>query len=159
VADPVTAPLVVVPFAPGFEPACAGLIAGLPDWFGIPESNAAFLRELASLPSFVTLRGADVVGAATLREHAPGSLEISFMAVRADCHRQGIGRRLLEHLESEARRRQGRWLHVRTLAPSHPDPFYARTRAFYLALGFAPLFESDALWGPANPALVLLKAL
>ncbi|MEY4549315.1 MAG: hypothetical protein RL685_5510, partial [Pseudomonadota bacterium] len=31
--------------------------------------------------------------------------------------------------------------------------------AFYLARGFTPLFESDRLWGPENPALVLVKAL
>ncbi len=81
------------------------------------------------------------------------------MAVHPACHRRGVGRRLVEELEAEARRRGGRWLHVKTLAPSHPDPFYARTRAFYLALGFDPLFESEAIWGPENPAVVLVKAL
>ena len=48
---------------------------------------------------------------------------------------------------------------MKTLAPSHPDPFYARTRRFYEAMGFAPLFESDALWGPEDPAIVLVKSL
>ena len=43
--------------------------------------------------------------------------------------------------------------------PVQPDPAFAATRAFYLARGFTPLFESDRLWGPGNPALVLVKAL
>ena len=79
--------------------------------------------------------------------------------MRPESHRQGIGRTLLAQLETEAASRGGRWIHVKTLAPSHPDPFYARTRKFYEAMGFAPLFESTALWGPENPAVVLVKRL
>jgi len=32
-------------------------------------------------------------------------------------------------------------------------------RSFYEAMGFSPLFESQALWGPENPALVLVRAI
>jgi GNAT superfamily N-acetyltransferase len=149
----------LVGFDARYERQCAELIDALPEWFGIPESNASYLRNLATLPSWLAVRDERVAGAATLEAHFPGSFEIHFMAVHPGCHRQGIGRRLVEHLEHEVRRQGGRWLHVKTLAPSHPDPFYARTRAFYFALGFSPLFESDALWGPENPALVLVKTL
>jgi GNAT superfamily N-acetyltransferase len=149
----------VVKFEPKFKHECANLIESLPDWFGIPETNASYLRNLEVLPSWLAVREKKVVGAATLEEHFPGSFEIHFMAVHPSYHRQGIGRRLVEQLEAEARRSNGRWLHVKTLAPSHPDPFYARTRAFYFALGFAPLFESSAFWGIENPAVVLIKAL
>jgi ribosomal protein S18 acetylase RimI-like enzyme len=100
-----------------------------------------------------------VVGAAVLAVHFPSSYEIHFLAVHPDCHRQGIGRGLVALLEGEARRRGGCWMHVKTLGPSHPDPFYARTRAFYSALGYQPLFESSAIWGPENPALILIKSL
>jgi GNAT superfamily N-acetyltransferase len=149
----------VVPFEPKFERECANLIAALPDWFGIPESNASYLRNLGKLPSWLAMCEGKVVGAATLEEHFPGSFEIHFMAVHPSYHRQGIGRRLVEQLEAEARRRNGRWLHVKTLAPSHPDPFYARTRAFYFALGFTSLFESSAFWGLGNPCVILIKTL
>ena len=149
----------LVSFEAKFERECEELIAALPDWFGIPESNASYLRNLGALPSWVALKEGAVVGAAALEESLPGSLEIHFMAVHPAWHRQGIGRRLEENLEAEARRRGGRWLHVKTLASSHPDPFYARTRAFYSALGFTPLFESSLFWGPENPAVVLVKAL
>jgi len=138
---------------------CEEVIATLPDWFGLPESNLAYLRNLRVLPSWVALLDSQLVGAITLERHFPESFEVHFMAVRPEYHRRGVGRALLEHLESEALARGGRWLQVKTLAPSHPDPFYARTRAFYESMGFAPLFESSALWGPDNPAVVLVKAL
>jgi hypothetical protein len=48
---------------------------------------------------------------------------------------------------------------VKTLGPSHPDPFYAETRAFYRAIGFQPLFETTAFWGADQPTLILLKPL
>lgn len=36
---------------------------------------------------------------------------------------------------------------------------YERTRAFYLAEGFEPLFESRTLWGEENVALILVSSL
>lgn len=49
------------------------------------------------------------------------------------------------------------WLHVKTRGPATPDPFYERTRRFYRALGFDPLFESTTLWGPEDAALILVR--
>jgi len=151
--------LQIVPFEPRFNDACRALIAALPEWFGIPEANAAYLRNLSLLRSWVALAGKDVVGAAAVERHFPQSWEVHFMAVHPAHHRHGIGRALLERLESEARADGALWLHVKTLGPSHPDASYARTRAFYESMGFNPLFESTAFWGTANPALILVKAL
>jgi GNAT superfamily N-acetyltransferase len=123
----------------------------MPDW------NARYLAGLAELPAFVALRGGELVGFASLRVHFARSAEVEVLAVRPDLHRQGIGRALLAHCEAWLRERGVVLLHVKTLAPSDPDPFYSRTRAFYHALGFEPLFESRAIWGPQNPALVSVK--
>jgi ribosomal protein S18 acetylase RimI-like enzyme len=151
--------LEIIPFEPRFAEQCATLLAGVPEWFGRPESNASYLRNLAVLPSWVALDQEQVVGVITLEEQVPGSCEVHFLAVGREHHRQGIGRALLRHLESDAKRRDARWLLVKTLGPSSPDPYYARTRLFYQAMGFAPLFETEAFWGPGTPALVLLKVL
>jgi GNAT superfamily N-acetyltransferase len=94
-----------------------------------------------------------------LRAHFPASAENHVLAVHPDHHRQGIGRALLRHAEEWLRSRGVELFHVKTLGPSDPYPPYADTRAFYQALGFRPLFETTALWGPENPALVLAKAL
>jgi ribosomal protein S18 acetylase RimI-like enzyme len=151
--------LEIVRFQSRFQQDCERLIAALPDWFGIPESNASYLRNLGRLPSWVALIGPRLVGALTLEKHFPDSFEVHFMAVRPEHHRRGIGRALLQQGEREARAQGGRWLHVKTLGVSDPDPHYARTRAFYEAMGFSPLFESESLWGAENPAVVLVKAL
>jgi ribosomal protein S18 acetylase RimI-like enzyme len=144
---------------PRFRDPSQALIDALPDWFGLPESNAGYLRNLSILPSWVACSESTLVGAVTLEQHFPTSFEIHFLAVHPDHHRRGIGRALVTRVEDEARAAGGRWLHVKTLAPSHDDPFYAQTRSFYEAIGYAPLFESANIWGPENPALVLVKAL
>ena len=47
---------------------------------------------------------------------------------------------------------------VKTLDGSNPDPFYARTRAFYRAMGFLPL-QCLPLWDARNPCLLMVKPL
>ena len=149
----------IVPYEPAFAAECERLIASLPEWFGIPEANAAYLDNLSLLPSWVALVETSIAGAITLEQHVPTAFEVHFMAVRPEQHRRGIGRALLQHAEATARSRGGLWLHVKTLGPSDPYPPYARTRAFYESMGFAPLFETKELWGEENPALVSVKRL
>jgi len=48
---------------------------------------------------------------------------------------------------------------VRTLSPRSDDEFYARTRAFYEAVGFVPLLDLPELWDEDNPAMILVRAL
>jgi hypothetical protein len=48
---------------------------------------------------------------------------------------------------------------VKTLGPTHSDPGYARTRAFYLAVGFRPLEEFGLIWDEGNPCLIMVKRL
>lgn len=151
--------ITLLPYSPFYEQDCAQIITALPDWFGIPEANAAYLESMNKFPSWVAVKDEKVVGVITLAGPYPGSFEIHFMAVHPSFHRQGIGKKLVDHIEDEARKSEGKWLHVKTLSYSHPDPFYAHTREFYSALGFSPLFETEALWGPENPAVILIKSL
>jgi hypothetical protein len=52
-----------------------------------------------------------------------------------------------------------KFLTVKPLAASHPDPFYAKTRARYEAIGFVPLKVFPTLWDPGNPCRLMVKAL
>ena len=70
-----------------------------------------------------------------------------------------LGRALVGHTESILRQQKLEYWQVKTLAASHPDPFYARTRAFYLAMGFKPLEVLTQLWGQDNPCLLMVKYL
>jgi GNAT superfamily N-acetyltransferase len=91
-------------------------------------------------------------------DHFPTSAEVHLIAVDPAWHRRGDGRALLRHAETALRADGVRILSVKTLGPSHPDPGYAATRAFYAAAGFLPLEEFHDLW-PGNPCLLLAKPL
>ncbi|HEY7226391.1 MAG TPA: GNAT family N-acetyltransferase [Micromonosporaceae bacterium] len=104
-------------------------------------------------------RGEDApVGVLLATRHFPSSAEIHLMAVDRPWHRQGVGRALVAALEQDLVTDGGRLLQVKTLGPSHPSAEYARTRAFYEALGFLPVEELRELW-PGNPCLVMVKPL
>jgi GNAT superfamily N-acetyltransferase len=135
---------------------CERVLRALPHWFGIEEANRAYLESLRRLPGAVVEADGEIVGFVALEEHDPKSLEIHVMGVEPGRHRRGIGRELVRWSRDFAAARGGRWLHVKTRGPATPDPGYEKTRSFYLAQGFEPLFESLALWGPENSALILV---
>lgn len=149
----------IVPFEASMTEACERILQALPEWFGIPAANEEYIRSLARLTTFVARLRGELVGFVALERHFPESAENHVLAVHPEHHRRGIGRALLMHAEEWLRSRGVQLFHVKTLGPSDPYPPYANTRAFYTAFGFRPLFESTALWGPENPALVLAKPL
>jgi GNAT superfamily N-acetyltransferase len=149
----------ILPFEATHRDDCERLLHGLPDWFGIPESNRSYIEGLSTLPAFVARHRGAVAGFVSIRVHGPKSCEIEILAVDRTLHRKGIGRALVGRCEEWARDARASLLHVKTLGPSHPDPFYAETRAFYRAIGFQPLFETTAFWGADQPTLILLKPL
>lgn len=140
-------------------PACARVLAGLPDWFGIEASNREYIEGLTRRPSVVAEAEGAIVGFLSIERHNPRSAEIHVMAVEQDRHRRGVGSALLDWTERWCLAEGVPWLHVKTRGPATPDPGYERTRHFYLASGFEPLFETLELWGPEDAALVLVKKL
>jgi GNAT superfamily N-acetyltransferase len=81
------------------------------------------------------------------------------MGVLPAYHRQGVGRRLIQAAEDHLRESGTLMLQVKTLSEAHPDPFYQRTRQFYLSIGFVPLETFPDLWGSDEPSLQLVKCL
>lgn len=166
----------------GYEAAAEGILRALPSWFGIESSIVEYATAVEELPTFVALTGGkgdvdasdaaaeaaaddaggaarDVIGFLTVKPTSADALELHVMGVLAEWHRRGVGRALVERAAAYARAEDFALLHVKTLAASDPDPGYAATRAFYLALGFRPLEVLPAVWGPENPCLLLVKPL
>ncbi len=151
--------LSIAPYQARDANGCAAVLRGLPEWFGFESVNQEYLASLERLPSFVARVDGSVAGFIALTEQAASAAEIHVLAVDRTSHRHGIGRQLIAHAEQWLRSRGYALVYVMTLGPSDPDEGYRRTRAFYQALGFLPLFESTAFWGSEQPALVLVKAL
>ncbi len=137
-------------------PACERILRALPHWFGIEEANRAYVENLGRLPGAVAEAGGEIVGFIALEAHDAKSLEIHVLCVEPGNHRRGIGRELVRWSRDFAAAQGAHWLHVKTRGPATPDAGYEKTRRFYLAQGFEPLFESLTLWGPENSALILV---
>jgi GNAT superfamily N-acetyltransferase len=138
---------------------CRSILDQLPTWFGIPDSNDDYVTTAQTHPGVIaTVDGLDV-GITTIWRHFDHAAEVYLMAVAPTHHRSGLGRTMLRHVERRLRDDGVEFLQVKTLAPSHPDEGYVKTRAFWLASGFRPLEMFPRLWGPENPALQLIKTL
>ena len=58
------------------------LLAGLPEWFGIPEAAQEYVADARSLPALLAINDArQPVGVLVHRRHFPESIEIHVMAV------------------------------------------------------------------------------
>lgn len=137
----------------------AQLLALLPEWFGIESAVQEYVEAAARLPTYVArLDDQPPVGILLIARHFPEAAELQLMAVHPQWHRRGIGRRLVATAEADLVADGVRLLQVKTLGASRADPHYARTREFYLAVGFLPLEELTELW-PDNPCLLMVKPL
>ena len=131
------------------------MLATLPEWFGIEEAVQHYVRQVAELPTFAVGRA----GFLSLELHTEAAAEIHVMGVRPDGQGRGIGTALVQAAERFLLERDFEYLQVKTLGPSHPSMHYARTRRFYASRGFRPLQELTAIWGEANPCLIMVKRL
>ena len=160
---------------PGFDvkgPLCAQgsaaerILRALPGWFGIESALLEYARAADVLPTFVAVAadpgddaGDETIGFVSLKATSEDALELHVMGVLPAWRRRGVGRALVERAESHARGEGFSLLHVKTLAPSDPDPGYTATRAFYAAVGFLPLEVLEEVWGPENPCLLMVRPL
>ncbi len=131
----------------------------LPGWFGIESARETYIRQAEGLPMFATFDGRCPVGYLSLDKGPPKGAEIASMGVLPDVHRRGIGRGLVAAAAAFAESRGDEALFVKTLAPSHPDPNYAATRAFYAGVGFCDLRDLPGEWGPDLPCLLMMRPL
>lgn len=137
--------------------ACEQILRALPDWFGIEEAIVQYGQAIDRLLTFLAEQAGEVLGFISLKQHYAGSWEVYVMGVSPGMHRQGLGKALMQAAETYVQSQGGGYLQVKTLGYSHPDEAYARTRAFYQAMGFCPLEEIPQVWGDANPCLILVK--
>jgi len=137
-------------------PSCGAILRSLPLWFGIEQSIQEYEQDLENLDGFVALAGQQVAGFVGLKRYGEYAIEINVIAVSPDQRRKGIGKQLLQHVEVNAATADTKLLHMKTLAPSDPDPNYAETRAFWESRGYIAM-DAHLLWGDENPCQVMVK--
>jgi GNAT superfamily N-acetyltransferase len=151
----------VIIHAPAFGLAsiCEVILRSLPGWFGIEEAIVEYLKRIEVLPTLLATYRDLPVGFLSFERFGTYSAEMIVLGILPDWHRKGIGRALFKRAETILREQGIEFVQLKTLSDSHPDPGYAKTRAFYLALGYRPLQEFPLLWGPHSPCLQMIKRL
>lgn len=140
-------------------PLCEAILRSLPAWFGIEEAIQHYAKAIVDMETHVARCDGEIVGFITCQRHFPRAAEIHVMAVREANHRQGLGRMLVAHAEQQLAADGVEFFQVKTLAPSHPDQNYAKTRKFYKAVGFTPFEANENIWDARNPCLIMVKRL
>lgn len=135
------------------------VLRALPEWFGIEESLLEYVEAARTKPTFLALDGMDPVGFLMVERHFPESAEVHCVGIIPTHHRRGIGQLLQAKVEEHLARDGVKMIQVKTVSPETGDEYYARTLAFYRAMGFVPLEVFPKLWQPSNPCLVLVKPL
>jgi ribosomal protein S18 acetylase RimI-like enzyme len=141
----------------GKSEACTKIIRSLDEWFGIEEAIVHYSNSIDHLPTWLASEANRVIGFVSIKQHTPYSAEIYVMGILMEAHHKGIGRALIEASQKWLRSQNVEYLQVKTLGPSDPDESYAKTRAFYEAVGFRPVEEIKQIWGEENPCLIMVK--
>jgi ribosomal protein S18 acetylase RimI-like enzyme len=98
------------------------------------------------------------VGFVTYRVNADReTAELTWIGVRPDFQRKGIGRRLVEAIEQELSRKGVKTLEVSTVAPTVNYEPYARTRRFYHGIGFRDVRVEPKGFPSGDDKLLLRK--
>jgi len=83
--------------------------------------------------------------------------ELSWIAVRPELHRKGIGRALVNALEEILMQQGFRALEVSTVAPTVEYEPYAATRSFYHSVGFSDAQIDKNYYGSGDDRLLMRK--
>jgi N-acetylglutamate synthase-like GNAT family acetyltransferase len=133
-------------------------VRGLPQWF-----NELGLRQIESdlkiQEGLVALENDHIAGFVSYAITEDEKIaELTWIAVRPESHRKGIGRCLVQSLEGLVMQLGVSAIEVSTVADSVAYEPYARTRDFYHALGFAYV-RVDKKWFPSGDDRLLLRKL
>src|SRR5215469_12487312 len=82
---------------------CASILAELPEWFGIPQSNEEYAATAERHPTWVAHEDDRLLGIMTLVDLGFAAIDIHLLAVRPNAHRRGVGTALVRQALAETR--------------------------------------------------------
>ena len=134
------------------------ILEALPDWFEVPESREAYIRESGSQQLFAAYDEDRPVGFMCLKETGKDTAELSVLGVLKEYHGKGIGRELFQKAKEAAVRKGYSFLQVKTVKMGVYED-YDKTNRFYLALGFKEFEVFPLLWDKDNPCQIYVMSL
>jgi ribosomal protein S18 acetylase RimI-like enzyme len=154
--------VVVRPLEEADADACDAIVSSLPYHFGHAGGRADCAAAVRRERGLVAVEGSEVVGFLTFSPRFDEAAEITWMAVRADRRRRGVGHALIAALEHLLVSEGRRTIVVLTVSPSDPDPEppdgYQSTRAFYRSVGFVLARELPREW-ESDTAVLMVRSL
>jgi ribosomal protein S18 acetylase RimI-like enzyme len=102
----------------------------------------------------------ELAGFITYKESNEDVIEITWLAVLPKYRNMGIGTKLVKQTLEDLKRKY-KVCEVKTLAETHPDPGYVKTRSFYKKLGFVSLeiITPYPGWSDDNPCQIFIRFL
>ena len=143
------------PIQPKDHSAILEVASALSDWFDADARNRAIPTDLRHQQGFVALEEERVCGFITFYV-AEGRLLISWLGVRPEDQRRGIGARLLGYAEEFGRAHGLEEIGTYTLGDSVDYEPYEATRRFYARQGFG-VYQRSKTDNPGCPEEIRLK--
>lgn len=137
---------------------CLSIMKELPDYFN--EKGLKLFQEDCIEDKLVIIKPEDeIIGFAALKKKYLQVYEISWMAVKKEFQRKGIGTRLISECERISKEAGKKVLMVKTLAETIDYKPYSKTRAFYEKNGFIPIeiIKEYSEWGPEHDCKIYIK--
>ncbi|WP_097015138.1 GNAT family N-acetyltransferase [Anaerocolumna aminovalerica] len=134
------------------------ILADLPDWFGLPDSTAEYVRCSKEMPFWAEIENDTAKGFISLKETSSYTAEIYVMGVLKAIHNNGVGKKLFEAFYSYAKEHDYSFIQVKTVQEGHYEE-YDKTIQFYKKLGFKEFECFPTLWDEWNPCQIYIMAI
>ncbi|MDF2842344.1 MAG: acetyltransferase, family [Herbinix sp.] len=134
------------------------ILADLPDWFGLPDSTAEYIKTSQELPFWAEIENNTAKGFIVLKETSSHTAEIYVMGVLKSFHNSEIGKELFEAFYNFSKSRDYSFIQVKTVQEGRYME-YDKTIQFYKKLGFKELECFPTLWDKWNPCQIYIMAI
>lgn len=128
----------------------------LPEWFGLPESTKAYIKDSKNKAFLAGFVEGKVGGFIVLNPTSSDTAEIFIMGVKKEYHRLGLGAKLVKAYEQLAIGSGYSYSQVKTVQSGHYSE-YDITNVFYKAMGYVELECFPDMWDIHNPCQIYIK--
>ena len=134
------------------------ILNALPEWFGIPESTEAYIKDSAEKIFFSAFVDEQPVGFLYLKETGVDTIELAVIGILREYHRKGIGKALFENAKGYISDKGYSFIQVKTVQMGKYK-IYDNTNKFYIAIGFKEFEVFPTLWDECNPCQIYVMAI